>query len=175
MSSKLQYRYTGPHTITAVINPVTYKSSMDGFNRTVHANRMKRDSRREISRAHIHQARLTKKKARRCKPQSRMTQNPDPEPEVDGTGPMDDVPLPANTFQVEPDDGAEAQLVLCNVCVRCIHRGNRHTATKLGGRHSARGIPPTTPKQVQSHPDDPSGYHSTSARHDDDATRPRSR
>jgi len=25
---------------------------------------------------------------------------------------MDDVPLPTNTFQVEPDDGAEAQLVL---------------------------------------------------------------
>ena len=40
MSSKLQYRYTSPHTITVVINPVTYKSSMDGFNRMLHANRM---------------------------------------------------------------------------------------------------------------------------------------
>jgi hypothetical protein len=112
MSSKLQYRYTGPHTVTTVINPVTYKSSMDGFNRTVHANRMKRDSRREISRAHIRQARLTKKKARRCKPKNRMTQSPDQEPEVDETEPMDHVALPANTFQVAPDDGAEEQLVL---------------------------------------------------------------
>ena len=28
MSNKLQYRYTGPHTVTEVFNPVTYKTSM---------------------------------------------------------------------------------------------------------------------------------------------------
>jgi hypothetical protein len=50
MRSKLQYRYTGPHTVTEVYNPVTYKASIDGFSRIVHANRMKRDNRRDVSR-----------------------------------------------------------------------------------------------------------------------------
>jgi hypothetical protein len=57
MSSKLQYRYTVPHTVTEVFNPVTYKASIDGFSRIVHANRMKRDNRREISRKRIQQNR----------------------------------------------------------------------------------------------------------------------
>jgi hypothetical protein len=57
MSSKLQYRYTGPHTVTEVYNPVTYKASIDGFSRIVHANRMKRDNRRDVSRKKIQQHR----------------------------------------------------------------------------------------------------------------------
>jgi hypothetical protein len=59
MSNKLQYRYTGPHTVTEVFNPVTYKVSIDGFSRIVHANRMKRDNRREASRKRIQQHRRT--------------------------------------------------------------------------------------------------------------------
>jgi hypothetical protein len=57
MSSKLQYRYTGPHTVTEVYNPVTYKANIDGFSRIVHANRMKRDNRRDVSRKKIQQNR----------------------------------------------------------------------------------------------------------------------
>jgi len=53
LSGKLQYRYTGPHMILTVINPVTYIASFDGFRRTVHANRMKRDSRRNLNRRDI--------------------------------------------------------------------------------------------------------------------------
>jgi hypothetical protein len=59
MSRKLQYRYTGPHTVTEVFNPVTYKVTIDGFSRIVHANRMKRDNRRDISRKRIQQNRRT--------------------------------------------------------------------------------------------------------------------
>jgi hypothetical protein len=112
LSSKLQYRYTGPHTITAVINPVTYKSSMDGFDRTVHANRMKRDSRRDISRAHIRQARLTKRKARRPKQKGRSGPDSDEDPEEGKVTDDKDTPLPAASPRETDDDDASRSLTL---------------------------------------------------------------
>ena len=45
ISTKFQYRYSGPHTVTRVINPVTYEARIDGILCYVHANRMKRDPR----------------------------------------------------------------------------------------------------------------------------------
>ncbi len=68
LSGKLQYRYTGPHTVTSVINPVTYIASFDGFHRTVHANRMKRDSRRNASRRAIEKTRRRKAQTTPNKP-----------------------------------------------------------------------------------------------------------
>ena len=46
LSAKLQYRYSGPHTVLAVINPVTYRARVDGSIKIIHANRMKRDPRK---------------------------------------------------------------------------------------------------------------------------------
>jgi hypothetical protein len=43
MSGKLLGRYTGPHEIYEVINPVVYVAIVDGALRTVHANKMKRE------------------------------------------------------------------------------------------------------------------------------------
>jgi hypothetical protein len=42
ISLKLQYRYTGPHTVQRVINPVVYECIVNGNIRNVHANKMKR-------------------------------------------------------------------------------------------------------------------------------------
>ena len=44
INAKLQYRYTGPHIILQQINPVTYKALVNGTIKTVHANKMKRDT-----------------------------------------------------------------------------------------------------------------------------------
>jgi hypothetical protein len=43
ISSKLQRRYSGPHTIVSKKNPVTYRASVNGKIRTVNAYSMKRD------------------------------------------------------------------------------------------------------------------------------------
>ena len=43
LSSKLQRRYTGPHVVQSVINPVTYRAIVNGKIRVVHASKMKRD------------------------------------------------------------------------------------------------------------------------------------
>ena len=43
ISGKLFSRYTGPHEVYEVINPVVYVAIVDGALRTVHANKMKRD------------------------------------------------------------------------------------------------------------------------------------
>jgi hypothetical protein len=43
ISSKLQRRYSGPHTIVSRKNPVTYRASVNGKIRTVNAYSMKRD------------------------------------------------------------------------------------------------------------------------------------
>jgi hypothetical protein len=43
LSSKLQRRYSGPHTILSGVNPVTYKAIVNGKVRTVNAHNMKRD------------------------------------------------------------------------------------------------------------------------------------
>jgi hypothetical protein len=43
ISGKLFGRYTGPHEVYEVINPVVYVAIVDGALRTVHANKMKRD------------------------------------------------------------------------------------------------------------------------------------
>ena len=40
--SKLQYRYTGPHTVLEEVNPVVFRANVNGVVRTVHANKMKR-------------------------------------------------------------------------------------------------------------------------------------
>jgi len=42
LMSKLQYRYTGPHTVLEEINPVVFRANVNGVVRTVHANKMKR-------------------------------------------------------------------------------------------------------------------------------------
>jgi len=44
LSASLQYRYTGPHQVLHVINPVIYVAAVDGTLRFVHANKMKRES-----------------------------------------------------------------------------------------------------------------------------------
>jgi len=44
LNSKLSFRYTGPHTIVKVINPVVYLANVDGKLRTVHASKLKRDA-----------------------------------------------------------------------------------------------------------------------------------
>ena len=46
VSAKMQFRFSGPHTVTQIINPVTYKARIDGVIRTVHVNRMKRNPRK---------------------------------------------------------------------------------------------------------------------------------
>jgi len=46
ISRKLQYRYSGPHTIVGIINPLVYRATIDGVVRTVHCIRMKRDPRK---------------------------------------------------------------------------------------------------------------------------------
>ena len=38
--SKLQYRYTGPHTVLREINSVVFKALVNGVERTVHASKM---------------------------------------------------------------------------------------------------------------------------------------
>ena len=43
VNQKLQMRYTGPHRITKVINPVVYEANVDGKLIIVHANKIKRD------------------------------------------------------------------------------------------------------------------------------------
>ena len=40
--SKLQYRYTGPHTVLREINPVVFRANVNGAVRIVHTNKMKR-------------------------------------------------------------------------------------------------------------------------------------
>ena len=42
LMSKLQYRYTGPHTVLEEINPVVFRANVNGVVRIVHANKMKR-------------------------------------------------------------------------------------------------------------------------------------
>ena len=42
-SGKLFSRYTGPHEVYEMINPVVYVAIVDGALRTVHANKIKRD------------------------------------------------------------------------------------------------------------------------------------
>jgi hypothetical protein len=82
LSGKLQYRYTGPHMILTVINPVTYTASFDGFKRTVHANRMKRDSRRNLNRRDIrHSQEKPSRSPRTSKPPDGVApqKNEDPE------------------------------------------------------------------------------------------------
>jgi hypothetical protein len=44
LSSSLQNRYTGPHEVLSVINPVVYIAAVDGALRLVHANKMKRET-----------------------------------------------------------------------------------------------------------------------------------
>jgi hypothetical protein len=44
LSSSLQNRYTGPHEVLSVINPVVYVAAVDGALRLVHANKMKRET-----------------------------------------------------------------------------------------------------------------------------------
>ena len=45
ISAKLQYRFSGPHVVTEVISPVVYRVRIDGREKIIHANRMKRDPR----------------------------------------------------------------------------------------------------------------------------------
>jgi hypothetical protein len=47
ISAKLSYRYTGPHRVVKVINPVMYLANIDGVERRVHATLMKRDYSRQ--------------------------------------------------------------------------------------------------------------------------------
>jgi len=54
ISQKLQFRYSGPHTIVGTINPLVYRATVDGILRTVHANRMKRDPRKRPPLLHVH-------------------------------------------------------------------------------------------------------------------------
>ena len=46
ISAKLQYRFSGPHVVTEVISPVVYRVRIDGREKIIHANRMKRDPRK---------------------------------------------------------------------------------------------------------------------------------
>ena len=62
LSTKLQYRYTGPHTISIIINPVTYEVNIDGIKKVIHADRMKRDSRRDVSRKDVQRQRRSRKR-----------------------------------------------------------------------------------------------------------------
>ena len=39
LMTKLQYRYTGPHTVLEEVNPVVFRANVDGVVRTVHANK----------------------------------------------------------------------------------------------------------------------------------------
>ena len=43
LTRKLQHRYTGPHKIIEVKNPVVYKALVNGKEKMVHASKMKRD------------------------------------------------------------------------------------------------------------------------------------
>ena len=43
LTRKLQHRYTGPHMVIEVKNPVIYKCMVNGKERMVHASKMKRD------------------------------------------------------------------------------------------------------------------------------------
>ena len=44
ITAKLQYRYTGPHRVISVKNPVTFVAMVNGKTKTVHASKMKRES-----------------------------------------------------------------------------------------------------------------------------------
>ena len=44
ITAKLQHRYTGPHRVTGVRNPVTFTAMVNGKSKTVHASKMKRES-----------------------------------------------------------------------------------------------------------------------------------
>jgi len=44
ITAKLQYRYTGPHRVISVKNPVTFVAIVNGKLKTVHASKMKRES-----------------------------------------------------------------------------------------------------------------------------------
>jgi len=43
LTEKLQYRYTGPHRVIEVLNPIVYVAMVDNKIKIVHALRMKRD------------------------------------------------------------------------------------------------------------------------------------
>ena len=43
LTAKLQYRYTGPHKVIEVLNPIVYVAMVDNKIKRVHALRMKRD------------------------------------------------------------------------------------------------------------------------------------
>ena len=43
LTQKLQQRWTGPHLVVEVKNPIIYKCNINGKNRMVHASKMKRD------------------------------------------------------------------------------------------------------------------------------------
>ena len=44
ITAKLQYRYTGPHRVIGAKNPVTFTAMVNGKFKTVHASKMKRES-----------------------------------------------------------------------------------------------------------------------------------
>jgi hypothetical protein len=44
LSLKLQHRYTGPHQVIQVINPIVFKCNINGKYRNIHALRMKRST-----------------------------------------------------------------------------------------------------------------------------------
>ena len=44
ITAKLQYRYTGPHRVVSVRNPVTFVAMVNGKLKTVHASKMKKES-----------------------------------------------------------------------------------------------------------------------------------
>ena len=44
LTRKLMHRYTGPHKIIQVMNPVVYKAMVNGREKMVHASKMKRDA-----------------------------------------------------------------------------------------------------------------------------------
>ena len=44
ITAKLQHRYTGPHRVIGVKNPVTFIALVNGKIKTVHASKMKRES-----------------------------------------------------------------------------------------------------------------------------------
>ena len=43
LAAKLQMRYTGPHIVTTVHNPIIYTALVNGRNKIIHGNKMKRD------------------------------------------------------------------------------------------------------------------------------------
>ena len=44
ITAKLQYRYTGPHRVVSARNPVTFVAMVNGKLKTVHASKMKKES-----------------------------------------------------------------------------------------------------------------------------------